>query len=121
MKYFEYDLQCAVASYLDGLGLAGVKLAWSHPPNEGKHKPQYRVKQKKAGMKAGEPDCIIYLEGGVTLFIELKLAGNGLSQSQKDRHGVLRTLGFQVHTVTAKTPQDAVNQVEAILKKAGAV
>ena len=116
MKYLEYDLQCAVAKYLDDIAKVTGKLQWNHPPNEGKHKPQYRVKQAKAGMKAGEPDCIIYHDGKV-LFIELKLHGNYLNPNQKTRHEALRRVGCPVYTVTAKTPEHAVEQVELILRK----
>lgn len=58
-----------------------------HSPNEGKHKVQYRVKQKRLGVSAGFPDLVLYLpRGGFTgLAIELKSdSGNKPTQSQID-------------------------------------
>ncbi|MBI1425800.1 MAG: hypothetical protein GC149_20435 [Gammaproteobacteria bacterium] len=118
-KFDEFSLQCAVATYLDGLAAATKRLAWSHPPNEGKQKPQYRMKQIKAGMKTGEPDCIIYLKGGKTIFIELKTDRGSLSAAQKKRHAELRALGFDVYTVKAATPAEAVRKVARILFEHG--
>ena len=46
--------QMVLAQWLD---VHGIK--WFHVPNEGKHKVQYRVKQKKLGVKPGVPDVII--------------------------------------------------------------
>ena len=36
------------------------KIKYTHVPNEGKHKVQYRVKQKRLGVKAGVPDLLIF-------------------------------------------------------------
>jgi hypothetical protein len=111
-------VRIAVAKYLDGLADLNV-LAWSHPPNEAKHAVQYRMKQKRAGMKTGEPDCIIYLKGGQTVFIELKRLNGTLSAEQKNRHGALINLGFVVNTIKAATPAQAVKAVAAFLRMHG--
>ncbi len=116
--YKEEHLQIAVAAYLDGLARLNV-LAWNHPPNEGKRHPASGAKLKKCGMKAGEPDCVIYLPDARTIFIELKLLKGALSDNQKNRHGVLINLGFPVHTIKAGTPQQAVNAVAAFLRMHG--
>lgn len=50
----EEEEQMKLAEYLDMKGYC-----WFHCPNEGKHKPQYRAKQAKLGLKAGVPDIII--------------------------------------------------------------
>lgn len=36
------------------------KIKYTHVPNEGKHKVQYRVKQKRLGVQAGLPDILIF-------------------------------------------------------------
>ena len=36
------------------------KIKYTHVPNEGKHKVQYRVKQKRLGVKPGVPDLLIF-------------------------------------------------------------
>lgn len=50
----EEQEQLALADLLNRL-----KLTWFHPANEGMRKPQYAVKQKRLGLKAGIPDVII--------------------------------------------------------------
>lgn len=51
----EEEEQIKLARYLDANGFI-----WFHTPNEGKHKVQYRAKQKKMGLKAGVPDVLIF-------------------------------------------------------------
>ena len=36
------------------------KVKFTHVPNEGRHKVQYRVKQKQLGVKPGIPDILIF-------------------------------------------------------------
>ena len=116
--YSEEDMQEAVATFLDGVSTVPGTLEWNHPPNEGKHKPQYYKKQKRMGMKKGEPDCVIYLSKEI-VFIELKKKDNYPDKTQKERHKRLRALGWSVYVVTAVSPEDAVNQVANILKTHG--
>ena len=118
LSYSEEDMQKAVATYLDGLATVPGVLEWNHPPNEGKHKPQYYKKQNAMGRKKGEPDCVIYTSNEV-IFIELKKKGNYPDSTQKARHEKLRALGWKVYVVTAVSPRDAVNQTENILHAHG--
>lgn len=120
LNWSEDDLQIAAASYLDGLEKAGV-LAWNHPPNEGKRDPWYAAKLKKKGMKPGQPDCEIFLNGGKTIFIELKTITNAVTKEQGRRLSFLGKMGYEWHIVLANTPQHAVTQIENILKNAGAI
>lgn len=117
-KFLEYDLQVAVANLLDAYALKG-KLAWSHPPNEGKFKPQYLAKRKRQGVKTGEPDCVIYPRDKKTFFIELKIKGRTLSDGQKLRHAELHALGYKVYVVKEATPWEASRAVEGILRQEG--
>lgn len=36
------------------------EIRYTHVPNEGKHKVQYRAKQKRLGVKPGVPDILIF-------------------------------------------------------------
>lgn len=87
-KGSEANLQQAVATYLDFLGVL-----WFHCPNEVKAKPQYMAKRKRMGVKSGVPDICI-LESNKDyhgLFIELKVGYNKPSERQEywlDRLGV---------------------------------
>lgn len=58
---------------------AGLPQLFFHCPNEGMHKPQYRMKMKVNGVKAGVPDCIALIPrlGYHGLLIELKTVIKG--------------------------------------------
>lgn len=117
-KFSEAEIQTAVATYLNGLELLGV-LGFFHPANESKRTPRYGARLKAHGMKAGEPDCIVYLKGGKTLLIELKVKTGVLSPAQRGRHRLYTQLGYDVHVVKADGPRAAVKAVEDILRTAG--
>lgn len=76
---------------------------------------QYGARLKRQGMRHGRPDIEIYLSGSKTVFIELKRKGNTLTDNQKEEHERLKSLGFNVHTVTAVSVPDAIDQVKAII------
>lgn len=66
------------------------RILWFHPANEGHHKPQWRAKMAKLGLKPGVPDCIIIDRvpkfpqvRGVA--IELKRRKGGRVSEQQDR------------------------------------
>ena len=79
MAYKEYQLQVAVARYLDVLGVL-----WMHPANERKTTPIKGGRLKKAGVKSGVPDCLIFEPSGdyCGLAIELKVGRNKPSDTQ---------------------------------------
>lgn len=54
----EAQLQEVVAKYLDARGLL-----WFHPANERKTTPQAGARLKRAGVKAGVADCLIFDSG----------------------------------------------------------
>lgn len=113
----ESSLQRAIVADLDSYlarepgafayaaGLEGVRL-----------NPRKGAEARAQGMKAGEPDLRFYLARGRMVLIELKAAGGTLNPAQKARHALLRGLGFDVHTVRAVTPAEAIAAVWAILR-----
>ena len=73
-------------------------------------------RMKLMGMRAGEVDVRVYLLGGRLLQIEVKIADIGrLLDAQKERHALLRRLGFEVVELWAATPQDAADQAERLV------
>lgn len=94
------------ANFAFAAGLEGVPLT-----------PKKRGEMRQQGMQAGEPDLRFYFDGGRTLLIELKADGGSLNAAQKTRHARLRALGFDVRVVKAKTEEDAVAQVSAIIEE----
>lgn len=87
--------------------------------NAGRRSLQRGARLKLAGMTAGEPDLRLYLPGGLVVFVELKRKGGVVSREQKDRHEVLRGLGFHVHVLKAHCPAQAVAQIVDILAMHG--
>lgn len=92
----EYDFQVAVAKLLDAKGLD-----WFHCPNEAKRSVGLGAKLKKAGMKAGIPDVIIFNQPTnfinhdiIGLCIELKVGKNDLTDSQKEWRDKLNRNGW---------------------------
>ena len=85
----ESDLQAAVVHFLQAYLPPGS--VFHHSPNEGNHKVQYRVKQKRLGVRAGWPDLEIFVQPtwfreGVNwspIFIELKTKTGRVSPAQK--------------------------------------
>lgn len=51
----EYYHQCTAAAWLDA-----HRVLWCHVPNEGNRKVQYTAKLKRAGLKSGVPDILIF-------------------------------------------------------------
>ncbi len=79
MAYKEYQLQEAVARYLDVLGVL-----WCHVANERKTSRIKGGRLKKAGVKSGVPDCLVFEPSGdyCGLAIELKVGRNKPSDTQ---------------------------------------
>jgi len=91
-----------------------------HSPNEGKHRVQYRVHQKRMGMQAGWPDLELFIppegfQNGMTLwmpiFLEVKTLKGRLSDNQKKIHARLKTSGCSVVVVRS------IEETEEALKR----
>lgn len=82
---------------------------------EGEYRPHWRqkVSAKNHGIRRGRPDIEIYLQGGVTVFLELKTMENRLSEDQKQFHKELKELGHDVRTIYA---QDLVTTIKSFHK-----
>lgn len=72
---------------------------------------------KAAGLTKGEPDLRIYMDGGKLGMIELKAKRGTVSPEQKERHAVLRDLGFDVRVVKASCPTEAIQKVNEIISE----
>jgi len=117
----EAAIQRGVASYLRRLAQLSGAFTFTHPANEGKRSPMQGAILKAAGMQTGEPDIILFLRGGSAAFIELKNGQGHVSIAQRQRHDVLRGLGFDVHVVKARSVPEAIGQVEEIMQRLGIV
>lgn len=114
----EYQCQVACADYLrslrDGFELQGIIMEFNHAPNEGMHAVQYRVKQKKSGVRAGWPDLEICIQNIPPFFIELKTLINSLNDAQKLVFPRLEEIyGRPVYVLKENDPTLAVLKLKA--------
>jgi hypothetical protein len=76
---------------------------------------QAAVKAKATGIAAGDPDLRVYASGGRLLLIEYKGEEGRLSADQKERHALLRALGYRVEVIKATTREEcAAASVELV-------
>lgn len=86
--------------------------------NAGRRGSTEQTKAKATGLTPGEPDLRLYIATGRMLFIEYKTSTGRLSLEQRDRHVLLRALGFQVEVIKAATPEECVAETLALLSSA---
>ena len=95
----EHTIHQAIVDYLKLALPPGSVL--HHSPNEGNHKVQYRVKQKKLGVRPGWPDLEIFVNPIYfktkhqcrPIFLEIKTHKGRLSASQDNTLQCLKALG----------------------------
>lgn len=115
IRWDEDALQAAVVTSLHRIEKAGAPFTFAGDQNAAKRGPRAAAAAKAMGMRAGEPDIRIYLQGGRALLIELKTDRGQRSKEQIARHGVLSALGWQVHTLRCRTPAEAIGRVLGLL------
>jgi len=118
-QYPEQKIQIACADYLKWLEKLTGKFIFHHSPNGGKRSKSAGALFKAMGTRAGFPDIILLMEGGKTLFYELKYKGTYLNENQKIFHPELERLGFHIETITAESPAHAVEQLAKSLRENG--
>ena len=118
IRYSEHDLQVRCASYLLKREREIKDLAFCHIPNEGKHKVQYRKKLREEGLRPGAPDLMIWLAGGKTLAVELKIPTGEPSDNQISFGGRLARLGHDYHVLYGESPDDIQNKLQKLLESA---
>lgn len=90
----------------------GMAFEFAGDTNTGKRNP---TRAKLTGVKAGETDLRLYMPHGRLKMIELKAHGGSLSTEQRLRHKKLQSLGFEIETVKADYPEEAVAKCRALL------
>jgi hypothetical protein len=108
----EAQLQNLVADYLR-VALPEGSL-FHHSPNEGKSHVSWRMKQKKAGMRAGMPDLEIFCPGVQPIFIELKVGRNTLSVHQNETLQILSNLGYT--TAVCKSLDEVIQVLGTVVQ-----
>ena len=115
-KFSEYDGHKQLAAWLAVVAQQTKALTYHSSPNGllSRHLIGMAV---AAGMRKGWPDLQIHLNDGRTMFIELKLKNNDLSENQKMIHKEIRMMGFDVHVVRFVTPNQCVDKVRDLLNE----
>lgn len=119
MKRPEQALQIACMKYLKDLSGVTKNFFAYHVGNGGFRTPVEASILKSMGVTAGVPDIVIHLNGGKSIFVELKAKKGKLSDNQETVHAILKGFGYRVEVITAEHPQDAVNQLNTILIEEG--
>ena len=94
------------------------KIRYTHVPNEGKHKVQYRVKQKRLGVKPGVPDILIFdhpplYPENVGVAIELKRRKGGrVTPEQTHWLTILQERGWAV--AVCRGADEAIRFLESL-------
>lgn len=100
MKQTERSLQRAILDYLDRLNIFAV-----HVPNGAilAGGTEQRARQmhslKRDGFRPGFPDLMLFSKNGSVGFLEVKIEGGRIQDSQKDMHALLRGRGQSVAVV----------------------
>lgn len=114
----EDDCQRAIVKVLrryEGLGF----LTYCHVPNQLGRTATLRKIFAALGLRAGVSDLLIFLKGGRTLFVELKIKNNYQHEAQKTWQNRVEGLGYDYHLLTMTDPQDGVRQVHKLLEGYG--
>jgi hypothetical protein len=112
----EDDFQAAQVNMLTARRDFTKDLWFCAIPNAAKRSYKLAAYMRKTGLVTGAPDLIVWMPGRV-IHIENKVHGNKTTDAQDWFHEGLRALGHEVHVITAKTADDAVRQLEELLKE----
>jgi hypothetical protein len=107
-------LQIHIASVLTKCQAKGLDFIWWHTPNGGSRNKAEAGKLKMMGLLAGVPDLII-LYKGKPHFIELKIKGNVLSDTQEALIPQIERQGLDCHVIYADSIASGIKQVAEIL------
>lgn len=109
MRSSERSVQRAVIAYL-AAAVPGCVVA--HVPNGGSRDAREAVNLRNDGVRAGFPDLVLCLPGGVTALWEIKSPSGRASMSQVAIHAALRGLGHQVSVI--RSVDDAARELRAL-------
>ena len=86
----ESELQKQCESYLKSKGIYYIHT------NNNAYKQKYR---KGTDYTKGQPDLIIFLQNGLTIFVELKVDNNVMSKEQVTFFAEMESIGFKFYLV----------------------
>ena len=116
----EAELHKSIVAWLDIALPPGS--VYHHSPNEGRHKVQYRVEQRRLGVKSGWPDleifcppkCWIAPFDWAPVFLEIKTAKGRLSPAQNQMLYALTDVGC--HTAVVRSVDDVTTSLSQLME-----
>lgn len=78
-----------------------------------------RKRMGKMGVKSGISDLLIFLNGGQTIFVELKAGKRPQTTTQKTWESSVSALGFKYYLVRMADKMDGRRQIKEILQENG--
>jgi len=118
----EAEIHKAICAWLK-IVLPDGGAVFHHSPNEGRHKVQFRVKQRLLGMRAGWPDIEIFVNPTwwkdteipwAPIFLEVKAEEGRLSDNQKVVIEELKQAGCHVFVV--RSIDDARKELSKLVR-----
>lgn len=120
-RHEEKKVQRPIVDFLRKVQDWTQQLTFFHVPNQLLNKSKFRKIFWGLGVRNGVSDLIVPIQGGITLYVELKYNGNSLSDEQIKFFADMTKLGHGPHlyVIDAKDSIDAVEQMKVILAKYG--
>lgn len=112
----EWRLQAAGCRALKAMPEFDRQFTFAGDYNAGRRSPQESVKAKATGLTPGETDLRIYGERARLLLIEMKGEKTAVSKDQKDRHALLRRLGYTVEVVRVSSEEESAERVVNLVR-----
>ncbi len=112
----EWELQAAATKRVKAMPEYGKAFTIAADMNAARRSPKEAAKCIATGMAAGDPDWRVYLAGGRLGLIEFKVGRATLTDSQKERHPLLASLGHPVTVLRAVTEDEAADKAEACVR-----
>lgn len=117
-RIYEDELQAEACLVIQSFQSRGIAIDYAGDMNAGKRGFKAQAMAKRTGMRSGEPDFRIYLDGAITVMIEFKVKGHGsVSKNQKKRHAELEALGFDVRVWRMKEVSEVRPALEGLLRE----
>lgn len=95
------------------------KLTFYHVPNQMMRTKSIRIIMAALGVRAGVPDLVICLGGGVTIYLELKYKDGKTNKNQNEYMDKLIELGHNVYVLEAGDSMEACRKLHEILAEHG--
>lgn len=118
-SHAEEIVQRHCADFLYKVEAYTKQIMFNHPANELLRDTFKRVFFTALGLRVGLSDLEIWIRGGKTIFIEIKVGTQKQSENQKTFEKGINDLGFDYYIVRAENGADAIKQIWDILQSHG--